>query len=79
MPNSNIRGTTMSVNFNTDFYLEQISNDAVIGDLEYRRLGVFVDGYDYFAVFHSGQMLNGARNANGNVELLQILTTEIHQ
>src|SRR5262249_2830188 len=49
-------------------YLEQITNEAVIGDLKDRRLLVLVDGHNDFRVFHSGEMLNGAGNSDRDVE-----------
>jgi len=57
--------------------LEQVGDNAVVGDVEDRSLGVFVDCYDDFAVLHAGEMLNGARDADGYVHLLQRIATEI--
>src|SRR5579859_5580380 len=44
--------------------LEQIGHQAVIGDLEDRRLFVLVDGDDHLAVLHARQMLDGAGDAH---------------
>src|SRR6478609_3898495 len=49
--------------------LEQIGDQAVVGDLENRRLGVLVDGDDDLAVLHAGQMLDGTRNADREIQL----------
>src|SRR6478736_3671483 len=49
--------------------LEQISDDAVVGHLENRRFLVLVDRHDRLAVLHSGEMLDGAGNADGDVEV----------
>ena len=38
-------------------------------NLENGCLRVFVDGHDDFRVLHAGQMLDGAGNADGDVEL----------
>src|SRR5918998_2632368 len=40
--------------------LEQIPHEAVVGDLEDRRLLVLVDGDDDLGILHACQMLNGA-------------------
>ena len=50
-------------------HLEQVADQAVIGDLEDRRLLVLVDGDDDLAVLHAGEVLDGARDADGDVEL----------
>jgi hypothetical protein len=39
--------------------LIEISDKAVIGDLEDRRLFVLIYGYDHLRILHTGQMLNG--------------------
>ncbi len=49
---------------------EEISDEAVIGDLEDRRLWIFVDGHDRLRVLHAGQVLNRARNRDGDVQIL---------
>src|SRR5215218_7136647 len=48
---------------------EQIADEADVGDLEDRRLVVLVDGDDGLGILHPGEVLDGARNADGNVEL----------
>src|SRR6478672_453292 len=48
---------------------EQIADEAVIGNLEDRGLGILVDGDDDFRIFHAGEMLYGAGNADGDVKL----------
>src|SRR3989304_6106342 len=50
-------------------HLEQIAHDAVIGHLEDRRFLVLVDGDDHPAVLHPGQVLDGAGDADRDVEL----------
>src|ERR687889_895704 len=49
--------------------LEQIPDEAVVGDLEDRRLLVLVDGDDDLGVLHAGQVLDGARDAHRDVEV----------
>ena len=48
--------------------LEQVADQAVIGDLEDRRFFVLVDGDDHLAVLHAGEMLDGAGDADGDIE-----------
>src|SRR2546422_5146603 len=50
-------------------HLEEVGHDAVIGDLEDRRLRVLVDGDDDLRGAHAGQVLDGARDAEAEVEL----------
>jgi DNA-binding CsgD family transcriptional regulator len=50
-------------------YLEQIPDEAIVGDLEDRRLLVLVDRYDHLGLLHARQMLNGARDPDGDVQL----------
>ena len=49
--------------------LEQIGHQAVIGDLEDRRFLILIDRHDDLAVLHAGEMLDGARNPDSDVEL----------
>ncbi len=49
--------------------MKQIADQAVVGDLEDRRFLVLVDGDDDLGVLHAGQMLDGAGDADGDVEL----------
>src|SRR4029077_7513580 len=49
--------------------LEQIADEAVIGDLEDRRLLVLVDRDDDLRILHAGEMLDGARDPDRDVEL----------
>src|SRR4029079_19034803 len=49
--------------------LEEIGDEAVIGDLEDRRFLILVDGDDDLRVLHAGQVLDGARNADRNIEI----------
>src|SRR2546421_3836804 len=50
-------------------HLEEVADDAVVGDLEDRRLGVLVDGHDHLGGAHAGQVLDGARDTEAQVEL----------
>ena len=61
------------VNFFIDLRnsLEKIGNQAKIGNLEDRCIRIFVDCDDCFRVFHTGKMLDCARNADGNIEFLE--------
>lgn len=49
--------------------VEQITDQTHISYLKDRRIPVFVDGSDDFAVLHAGQMLNGSRDTRAEVEL----------
>src|SRR5499426_1198068 len=49
--------------------LEQVGDQAVVGDLEDRGFLVLVDGDDDFGILHAGQVLDGAGNADRDVEL----------
>src|SRR5579871_6071288 len=49
--------------------LEQIGDEAVIGDLENRRFLILVDGDDHFRILHAGEMLDRAGNADGKIKL----------
>src|SRR6266571_448118 len=48
--------------------LEQITHDAVVGHLEYRRVFVLVDGDDHFRRPHAGEMLDRPGDPNRDVE-----------
>src|SRR6476646_5154821 len=49
--------------------LEEVADDAVVGDLEDRGLRVLVDGADHLRGAHAGQVLDRARDAEAQVEL----------
>ncbi len=49
--------------------LEEVGDDAVIGDLEDGRFGVFVDGGDELGAGHARKVLDGAGDAEGHVEV----------
>ena len=49
---------------------EKIGDEAEVGDLEDGGLCVLVDGDDELRVLHAGQMLNRARNSDGDVKFL---------
>ncbi len=44
-------------------------DEAVVGDLEDRRVGVLVDRDDDLRALHAGEVLDGARDADRDVEL----------
>src|SRR5262245_26551457 len=48
-------------------YLEQVTDNAVIGDFEDRSFGVFIDGHDGARAFHPDNVLDGAGDADGQV------------
>ena len=48
-------------------HLEQIAYDTVIGDFEDGSFGILVDRYDGARAFHSHQVLDGSRDAHGQV------------
>ena len=48
---------------------EEVADEAVIGDLEDRRLLVLVDGDDDLGILHAGKMLDGAGNADRDIEI----------
>ena len=43
----------------------------MISDLENWRLRVLVDGHDRLRVLHSGQVLDGTGDGDGNVQILE--------
>src|SRR5713226_7615071 len=49
--------------------LEEIAHDAEIRNLEDRRLGVLVDGADHLGGAHTRQVLDGARDAEAQIQL----------
>src|SRR4051812_1908682 len=49
--------------------LHHVAHDAVVRNLEDRRLLVLVDSDDRLRRAHASEMLNGARDADGDVEL----------
>src|ERR1700754_752313 len=49
--------------------LEEITHDAVVGNLEDRGFLVLVDRNDGLAVLHAGEVLDRAGNADGDVEI----------
>src|SRR5262245_54097693 len=50
-------------------HVEEIARRAVVGDVEDRRLRVRVDRDDRARRLHAGEMLNRARDAEGEVDL----------
>src|SRR5688572_5506116 len=48
--------------------LEDVTHDAVVGDLEDGRVGVLVDAHDHLGRRHPGQVLDGPADAAGHVE-----------
>ena len=46
----------------------KIGHDAVIGDSEYRRIAVRVNGNNGIGVFHARDMLDRARDPAGDIE-----------
>ena len=49
--------------------LKEVADQAKVGDLEDRRLGVLVDGDDGARILDAGQMLDRAGYANRDIEL----------
>src|SRR5215210_2219024 len=47
----------------------QVADDAEVGELEDRRLGVLVDGDDRLRGLHPGPVLDGTGDADGDVQL----------
>src|SRR5271169_5640743 len=45
-------------------HLEEIADQAIVGDLEDRRFFVLVDGDDDLRVLHAGEMLDRTRDAD---------------
>eukprot|EP00920_Eleutheroschizon_duboscqi_P037894 GHVT01090735.1.p1 GENE.GHVT01090735.1~~GHVT01090735.1.p1 ORF type:complete len:180 (+),score=23.40 GHVT01090735.1:419-958(+) len=52
-----------------DDRLEEVSDDSVVCNLEDWSLGIFVEGYDHLRPLNAGNVLNGSRNPDGNVEI----------
>src|SRR5258708_25683492 len=51
------------------YQLEEVTDEAVIGNLEDRRLLVLVDGDDDLGILHPGEMLDAAGDADRDVEI----------
>src|SRR5437868_11418907 len=51
------------------YQLEEIADEAVIGNLKDRRLLVLVDRDDDLRILHAGEMLNGAGDTDRDVEI----------
>ena len=49
--------------------LEEVGDEAVVGDLEDRGVGILVDRDDDLRALHPGEVLDGARDADREVEL----------
>src|ERR1044071_4712891 len=49
--------------------LEYVAYDAEIRVLEDWRFGIFVDRDDVFRSLHAGEMLHGARNSAGDINI----------
>src|SRR5580704_4723925 len=47
----------------------EVRHQSIIRDLKDRRFLVLVDGDDDFRILHAGKMLNGARNADGDIKV----------
>ena len=56
-----------------EVYLEEVCNNAVVRHLEDWSLRVLVDSRDHLTILHAGQVLNGARDTNGYVQVLQAI------
>jgi peptidoglycan/LPS O-acetylase OafA/YrhL len=50
-------------------HLEEVPGNADVGNLEDRRVGVFVDGHHALGAFHTHQVLDGAGDAHSQIEL----------
>ena len=49
--------------------LEQITNNAIIGNIENRRVRILVYGNNDLGCFHAGQMLYLSGNSAGDIEV----------
>ena len=56
-----------------EVYLEEVCNNAVVRHLEDWSLRVLVDSRDHLTILHACQVLNGARDTNGYVQVLQAI------
>jgi peptidoglycan/LPS O-acetylase OafA/YrhL len=50
-------------------HLKEVAGDADVGDFEDRRVGVLIDRHDALGAFHAHQVLDGAGDAHGQIEL----------
>src|SRR5947208_1093074 len=48
--------------------LIEVGDQAIVGDLEDRRLLILVDRHNHLGILHAGEMLDRARNADRNVQ-----------
>src|SRR6516225_4314301 len=49
-------------------HFKKIADDSIIGHFKNRRVGVPVDGHNALRALHADEVLNGPRNAHGQVE-----------
>mmetsp|Transcript_26413 Transcript_26413/g.53064 ORF Transcript_26413/g.53064 Transcript_26413/m.53064 type:complete len:355 (-) Transcript_26413:70-1134(-) len=61
--------TALELLFELRARVEEIRDQPIVGHLEDGRLGVLVDGDNCLGVLHAGKVLDGARDANSNVEI----------
>ena len=49
------------------YHFKCIAHNSIIGCFEERCFRIFIDHHDHFTSVYSGQVLNGAGNADGNI------------
>ena len=49
--------------------LEQVAYNAIIGNREYRRIGICIDGHNDPGCLHTGQVLDLTGNTAGNIKV----------
>ena len=58
---------------------KEISDQAVVGNLEDGCLGILVDGNNGLGVLHAGQVLDGARDTNGDVTISNAIDVSVRE
>jgi hypothetical protein len=58
---------------------KEISDQAVVGNLEDGCLGILVNGNNGLGVLHAGQVLDGTRDTNGDVAISNAIDVSVRK
>ena len=62
-------GLTLEVAEQLGDRLKEVGYQAIISDLKNGRLSIFVDGHNGFGALHTGEVLDGPADADGEIEI----------